>query len=245
MSTVFFFVLVIIRHIYIFIFCVTMASTTSNDAGTEKCPCCDNPWSRATGDFFAKLCVECDDDDGKDKDAAKAAQFGLSRDNMDLTVKPSENFFEYANGSWMKNNPIPAGYPSWNTFLALHVQSQERCKALLEGLTASESGTEGKKELTAEEVKVAAFYASALDEDAVEQAGIKPMKPLLDAIDQIVTSYEKKDLTEYATELGKLASNYGTLHWALFWLSLFVLILLFSPLTVTLRFIFTQVFMHS
>lgn len=37
-----------------------------------------------------------------------------------------KNFYLWCNGGWMKKNPIPAGYPSWNTFLALHVQSQER-----------------------------------------------------------------------------------------------------------------------
>jgi predicted metalloendopeptidase len=179
----------------------TMA--TNSTLATEKCPCCDNPWSRATGDFFAKLCVECDDDKGTNKDKTAPVEFGLSRQNMDLSVSPSDNFFVYANGSWMKNNPIPAGYPNWNTFLALHVQSQERCKALLEELSA-------QSELSAEEAKVAAFYAAAMDEEAIEQAGIKPMKPLLDAIDQIVTTYQKKDMTEYATLIGKLASTYGT-----------------------------------
>jgi putative endopeptidase len=87
--------------------------------------------------------------------------------------------------------------------LALHVQSQERCKALLEELTA-------KSQLSTEEAKVAAFYAAAMDEEAIEQAGVMPMKPLLDAIDEIVTTYQKKDQTEYATLIGKLASTHGT-----------------------------------
>jgi predicted metalloendopeptidase len=176
-----------------------MATATTD---TPNCECCNNPWARATGDFFAKLCMDCDDDKTKTS-AAAPVEFGLSRDNMDLSVKPSDNFFEYANGNWMKKNPIPAGYPSWNTFLALHVQSQERCKVLLEDLAANPSSS-------AEEAKVAAFYVAAMDEDAIEQAGTKPMKPLLDAIDKIVNTYEKKEMTEYATLIGKLASTYGT-----------------------------------
>lgn len=169
----------------------------------EKCPCCDNPWARATGDLFAKLCVECEPSDKKTTTSdKKEPSFGLSRANMDLTVKPQDNFFEYANGSWMKSNPIPTGYPSWNTFLALHVQSQERCKALLLELTNKEVPTD-------EERKVADFYAAAMDEEAIESKGIEPMEPLLQQIDVIVATYKDKNLTEYALQLGKLAATYG------------------------------------
>lgn len=41
---------------------------------------------------------------------------GLDRSNMDMTVEPNDNFYVYSNGNWMKNNPIPSGYSSWNTF---------------------------------------------------------------------------------------------------------------------------------
>ena len=45
-----------------------------------------------------------------------------------------DNFFLYANGNWMKNNPIPSGYPSWNSFMALRLKSQEDCKTILSEL---------------------------------------------------------------------------------------------------------------
>ena len=53
---------------------------------------------------------------------------------MDFNVHPRDNFFEYSNGNWMKNNQIPAGYPSWNSFMALRVKSQEDLKEILEEL---------------------------------------------------------------------------------------------------------------
>jgi len=192
----------------------------------EKCPCCDNPWSKATGDFFDKLCLDCEtpkEDSTKAAAAATAAaaaataaaataaaaaataavpSFGLDRANMNLAVNPHDNFFEYANGTWMKNHQIPAGYPSWNTFLSLHVQSQERCRQLLQDLT-------DKTDATAQELKVAAFYAAAMDESAVEAAGVQPMKPLFAAIDKVVAALEKQDMHEYATLLGKLPAVYG------------------------------------
>lgn len=157
-----------------------------------KCPCCDNPWSRATGDFFAKLCETCEEKEPHDA--------GLSRKNMDFEQKPSENFFLYANGGWIEANPIPAGYPSWNTFLTLHVKSQENLKELLAGLAEKES-------LSTDEAKVSAFYAAAMDEEAVEQAGLGPMAPLLALCSDIVSN--KDDKAEYAKKLGQLSAQYG------------------------------------
>lgn len=167
-----------------------MATTTAE----VKCPCCNNPWAAATGDFFAKLCQECD--------AKPEEGVGLSRSNMDFSVSPAENFYQYANGQWMKDNPIPTGYPSWNTFLSLHVKSQENLRELLQAL-------ESKSEMTADETKVAAFYAAAMDEEAIEAAGTAPIKPLLDAIDAIVEAYRAKDMVAYARQLGEINANYG------------------------------------
>jgi putative endopeptidase len=169
----------------------TMSPTTTAEV---KCPCCNNPWSAATGDFFAKLCQECD--------AKPQEGHGLSRSNMDFSVSPAHNFYEYANGGWMKENPIPAGYPSWNTFLSLHVKSQENLRDLLQGL-------ESKDGKTPDEMKVAAFYAAAMDEDAIEAAGTAPMKPLLELIDITVEAYQVKDMAAYAKHLGTLTSKYG------------------------------------
>jgi putative endopeptidase len=82
------------------------------------------------------------------------------------------------------------------------VQSQERCKDLLEGLAA-------KKECTEEEQKVACFYATAMDEETIEKSGIEPMKPLFTVIDDIVDAFKNKDMETYAALLGKLDREFG------------------------------------
>jgi len=111
-----------------------------------QCPCCDNPWARATGDWFAKLCQECDE-------TTMDRGVGLSRSNMDFDVHPRDDFYLYANGSWLKNNPIPSGYPNWNSFLTLHVQSQENLKQILEDLASKDTSEEGGGTITDEERK--------------------------------------------------------------------------------------------
>ena len=171
---------------------------------TPKCPCCNNPWARATGDVFAQMCGECQTSTTEEKD--KTPSFGLSRSNMDETVSPNDNFYRYANGGWIANNPIPSGYPNWNTFLTLHVQSQERCQQLLQELEdqAPESSTE-------EASKVARFYKAAMDEDAIEKDGTDSFTALVVVphIQQIVKAYQQENYTEYATLLGKLHSQCG------------------------------------
>mmetsp|Transcript_39287 Transcript_39287/g.58358 ORF Transcript_39287/g.58358 Transcript_39287/m.58358 type:complete len:702 (-) Transcript_39287:193-2298(-) len=165
---------------------------SSGATDNPSCPCCNNPWAAATGSFFAKLCETCED--------VTPAAPGLSRKNMDFEVSPAENFFLYANGTWMKENPIPAGYPNWNTFLSLHVKSQENLKSLLEELR-------GKDDLTADEAKVGLFFKAAMDEDAIEKEGLSPLQPVLDLCDKAATA--TSDKTELATVLGTFGASFG------------------------------------
>jgi len=104
----------------------------------------------------------------------------------------------------MKNNPIPSGYPSWNSFMALNLKSQEDCKSILKEL---EEKLKNGGDITAEEKKVALFYKAAMDEEAIEKVGVKPMKPLLDLCEE--TANSKDDKVVFATSLGKMALTYG------------------------------------
>src|ERR1044071_4036164 len=52
--------------------------------------------------------------------------------NMDLSVKPGDNFYLYANGTWLKNNPVPASKTRWGSFDMLRQTSLDRLKVLCE-----------------------------------------------------------------------------------------------------------------
>jgi putative endopeptidase len=56
----------------------------------------------------------------------------IDRANMDLSVKPGDNFYLYANGNWIKNNPVPASKTRWGSFDALRQTSLDRLKLLVE-----------------------------------------------------------------------------------------------------------------
>ena len=89
-----------------------MATHGTTNAPDGKCPCCSNPWQAATAGFFCQIC----DEETKEEQEKSTAVRGLDRSNMDMTIEPNDNFYVYSNGNWMKKNPIPSGYSSWNTF---------------------------------------------------------------------------------------------------------------------------------
>lgn len=99
--------------------------------------------------------------------------------NMDTAVSPGENFFLYANGGWLKNNPIPESETRWGSFNLLIESNREKLKELLNeaAKTKAEKGTAAQK--------VGDFYKSGMDSNAVDKAGLTPLNDILARIDHI------------------------------------------------------------
>ncbi|MGB9430243.1 MAG: M13 family metallopeptidase [Gammaproteobacteria bacterium] len=109
--------------------------------------------------------------------STQAAAAGLHLDWLDRSVNPTQNFYEFANGAWQKNNPIPADYSRWGTFSILAKQNQTFIRQMLEDATKNTQAAPGS-----DEQKIGDFYASGMNEAAINQAGIKPLQPELDRI---------------------------------------------------------------
>ncbi len=119
-----------------------------------------------------------------DQDAAAAATpsknapaFDLK--NMDTAVKPSEDFYTYANGSWLKNNPIPPEESRWGSFNELIEKNTAALKVAAEKAAAGNAGSEPEIK------KVGDYYASGMDEKTIDAAGAKPLDEELKKIDGI------------------------------------------------------------
>jgi len=106
--------------------------------------------------------------------AQKTAKF-IDVANMDLSVKPGDNFYLYANGTWIKNTPVPASKTRWGSFDALAEESSQALKGLLEEAAKAPGANSLMK-------RVGDYYASAMDSVAIEKLGYKPIKPYLDHI---------------------------------------------------------------
>jgi len=103
-------------------------------------------------------------------------RFGFDVAGMDTSVKPGDDFFAYSAGTYLKNLEIPADKTSYGMFTKLRDLSQERTRTIIEK-AATSGGAPGS-----EAQKVGDFFASFMDEAAIEAKGIAPLKPDLDAI---------------------------------------------------------------
>jgi len=108
---------------------------------------------------------------------AQTKAFDTSR--MDTSVDACNDFFQYANGTWVKNTAIPAAYPRWGTFNILADNNQAVVKEVLETAEKTKSPKGSEAQLIAD------YYASCMDEAAIEKAGTKPLQPYLKQISKI------------------------------------------------------------
>jgi len=112
--------------------------------------------------------------------------------NMDTTVAPSQDFFMYANGGWIKRNPIPGDQGSWTIG---HLVVEENLKRLREISEKADSANAAKGTV---EQKIGDFWATAMDSAKIEQQGLQPLKPYLDEIAAI------KDATSLIATVAEL-----------------------------------------
>ena len=99
----------------------------------------------------------------------------FSPDQVDKSLDPCSDFFQYACGKWMKANPIPADQSGSGTFNKLVVWNVAAVRNTLEDATKASNRTPVEQQ-------VGDYYASCMDEAAVNKAGIDPLRPELDRI---------------------------------------------------------------
>jgi putative endopeptidase len=121
--------------------------------------------------------------------------FGVDTAGMDTSVRAGDNFFAHVNGNWDKNTPIPDDRASWGMFSELSELSEKRTREIVEAAAANTSATGNTR-------KVGDFYASLMDEAAIEKAGLAPIKADLDAIAAIRTRQDLSNAVARANREG-------------------------------------------
>jgi len=110
----------------------------------------------------------------------KQTSLAFSPANMDLSIKPGVDFYDYANGNWIKNTPIPGDRSRWGSFDQLQEENNVFVKGILEEAAASTNAVKGSNLQ-----KVGDFYASGMDTTAIENAGFTPLKGDFENIDKL------------------------------------------------------------
>jgi putative endopeptidase len=117
--------------------------------------------------------------------AAPQNASGIDLAGVDHAVKPGDNFFDYANGNWLKTAQIPEDRSSTGTFLKIFEQTEQHTADLIRNARGDHAAP------GSEERKIADYYAAYMDEANIEKLGLKPLEPELEAIDKIG---DKQDL---------------------------------------------------
>jgi putative endopeptidase len=105
---------------------------------------------------------------------------GFDKARMDESVSACTDFYQYANGNWLKTTEIPASQPTWGSFNILNENNRKTLHEILE-----ESAKKTGLKAGTNEQKVADFYATCTDEAKREAEGAKPLAPYLARIDKI------------------------------------------------------------
>ncbi|MBC7448605.1 MAG: M13 family metallopeptidase, partial [Hymenobacteraceae bacterium] len=106
---------------------------------------------------------------------------GITTANFDTSVDPCTDFFQYANGSWIKNNPIPGAEVRWGAFNEL----ADRNNAILRNLLETAAKTPGAAGTNQQ--KVGDYFAAGMDTMSIEKAGLQPLQAELARIKSIKT----------------------------------------------------------
>jgi putative endopeptidase len=113
---------------------------------------------------------------------ATAAVQGIQTGDLNRRVEACTDFYEFANGTWRAENPIPPSLPRWSRRLAAQGENWHRQQYVLETAAKATPSRQGSAAQIAGD-----YYASCMDESAVETAGITPLAPLMTQIDQMLT----------------------------------------------------------
>jgi putative endopeptidase len=112
--------------------------------------------------------------------------------NMDTSVNPADDFFAFANGGWIKANPIPGEESSWSIGNMVVNENLNRLKII------NEKAAVTKAEAGSPEQKIGDFWKTAMDSAAIEKAGLNALQPYFDKINAI------SDRTSLFTTMGEI-----------------------------------------
>ena len=121
--------------------------------------------------------------------SANAQSTGFNAAHIDKSVEPCSNFFQYACGNWIKNNPIPSDRSRWSRFEELAARNENILLDILQTSAAKKNGSPIEQ-------KIGAYYTACMDEKGIEAKGLASIKPELDRIAALKDKSGLADLLE-------------------------------------------------
>ena len=126
--------------------------------------------------------------------ASRALNSGIDRDGMDFSVRPQDDFFAYANGTWVKETTIPADQSGWGSFNILRDTGLSQLRTIIQDVADSSDD--------AKAAKIGDYYNAYLNIDRVNELGLSPIADLLTEIDAVQTHTQVVEFLATKNELG-------------------------------------------
>ncbi len=117
---------------------------------------------------------------------ALAQSSGFDTSRMDRSVDACDDFFQFSNGTWLKNTEIPASQSRWGSFNILQENNRDVLHDILEKAAANKAAPGTTLRMIGD------YYESCMNEPAIESAGLKPIEPMLKQIDKIKSAEDVK-----------------------------------------------------
>ena len=131
-------------------------------------------------------------------------QAGIKESNLDRTVRPADDFYQFATGGWQKNNPLPAAYSRYGSFDQLGEDNNKRINTILTGLLKT------KAKVGSVEQKLSDFYKLAMDSVRRNKEGVAPVMPLLNEMEAAKTLDDLRAIQlKYASRSYGVPVSYG------------------------------------
>lgn len=133
----------------------------------------------------------------KDKSNTSSNALGdILNAHIDSTVHPGDDFFEYANGGWLKKNPIPPSETGWGIWNLVDEENYTRLRKISEDASAQKAPKGSAEQLIGD------FFFSGMDSASIEKQGIEPLKPYLSQIDAIKNPNDLVNVISMMQQLG-------------------------------------------
>jgi putative endopeptidase len=130
---------------------------------------------------------------------SQTALHSIYLDDLDRKAAPCDDFYEFANGTWRANNPIPASMTRWSRRWQAGESSKDKLHEILEAAAADKSAPKG----SAEQI-IGDYYGACMDEPRVNARGVEPLKPWFAKID---AAHDTAALQEVMADLHDILVN--------------------------------------
>ncbi len=135
--------------------------------------------------------------------ASPEAALGIQADDLDLSVDPGDDFYQFANGGWLERAELPADSPAYGVFDEIYDRVNEDLYAIVDGLDTDPATAEGKART---------IYDQYVDMEMRDALGVEPLQPLLDQMQAIASTEDGLAFQQVADtyQLGGLFAPYAS-----------------------------------